>query len=176
MSETDISKQIKSFKKCVAIMKNMINNGVRNNTLEEKFKNKNKFLVYIEEKFKKFNVQENERKIMLGLVEKTFDFTNTSPIDINNKKYKKVKKEIDTFLELNKNKNAKKECNFFIDQLLKIISKHKFNTHELSQLLEYAFKQKNIDKKLCELLVKKYTLKIIKDTVTILEKYEKSKK
>jgi len=176
MSETDISKQIKSFKKCVAIMKNMINNGVRNNTLEEKFKNKNKFLVYIEEKFKKFNVQENERKIMLGLVEKTFDFTNTSPIDINNKKYKKVKKEIDTFLELNKNRNAKKEFNFFINELLTIISKHKLNTHETGELLEYAFKQKNIDKKSCKVLIQKYSLKIMKNTITLLEKYEKSKK
>jgi hypothetical protein len=173
MKESSFSNQAKLLKKTLKLMKNIIKNQEKNNSLEDKFKNKTKFLSYIEEKFKKFNIQENEKKIILDSVEKIFNFKDTTPIDITDKKYKKVIKEIDFFLEMNKGKNAKKESEFFISELLKVINKYKFNNFVSGQLLEYAFEKKNIDKKVSKILMKKYTLKIMEKTITLFEKMEK---
>ena len=174
MKESSFSDQVKLLKKTLKIIKNIVKNQEKNNSLEENLKNKKKFFSYLEEKFNKFNIQENEKKIIINSVEKQFiDFKDITPIDITNKKYKKVIKEIDFFLEINKSKNAKKESEFFISELLKIINKYKFNNVVSGQLLEYAFEKKNIDKKVSKVLMKKYTLKIMEKTITLFEKMEK---
>jgi hypothetical protein len=176
MSESSLSSQIKLLKKSLYVFQNIVKNYEKNNSLEEKIKNKKQFLSYLEEKFKKFNVNENERKIILNSIEKKFDYKNTKPIDITKKKYNKVKIEIDTFLEINKKKDGKKEFEFFMNELSKIISKYKFNKSEIGQILLYSFKQKNIDEKIFKTLLQKYSVKLMKKTLTMLEKYEKSKK
>jgi hypothetical protein len=71
-------------------MKNMYKNLDKNNSLEKEFKNKKKFVSYLEKKILKFKVEKNEKKFLLNSVNKGFKFTdtNTEPININDKKYK----------------------------------------------------------------------------------------
>lgn len=176
MSESSLSSQIKLLKKSLYVIQNIIKNKEKNNSLEEKLKNKKQFISYLEEKFKKFNINENERKLILNSMENKFNFKNTKPIDITKKKYNKVKIEIDTFLEINKKKSGKKEFEFFMNELSRIIIKYKFNNNEIGQILLYSFKQKNIDEKIFKILLQKYSAKLMKKTLTMLEEYEKSKK
>ena len=90
MTEYSNANQIKLLKKCFKVFTNVLKNDEKNNSLEKKLKNKKKFLNYFEEKFKKFNVNENERKIILNLIEKQFNFKNTKPIDITKKNIVKL--------------------------------------------------------------------------------------
>lgn len=177
MKESSFSDQVKLLKKTLKIIKNVFKNKEKNNSLEEKFKNKKMFLNYLEKKFEKFNVKKNEKEIILSSIEKKFNnFKDHMPINITDKKYKKVIKEIDFFLEINKSKNAKKEFEFFIYELTIIMNKYKFNNFVTGELLQYAFEKKNIDKKVFKILLKKYTLKVMDKTITLFEKMEKNKK
>jgi len=169
---------IKKLKKLLCLLKIYLKDCEKNNKFGEAFKKKNKvdkkkFIQYVEEKMKECNVNNHNKKYIINTTEKMLNFENVKDIDITKKKYSIVKKEIDDFLELHKEKNGIEKFNYFFNELNIILTKHVFNNHEKSQLIEYAFKQKKIDKQKFKKLSIKHGLEMLKQTIDLLNKYYK---